>query len=58
MEQQRQEQCEEQRRTEEEEEEHREALQIQEEELRLEMQRMAKKGYQEKVRDENKPGGD
>lgn len=34
---------------EQEEEEHRKALQIQEEELRLEMERVAEKGYQEKV---------
>lgn len=51
MEQQRQEQWEEQCRREQQEEEDREALRIQEEELRLEMQRMAKKGYQEKVND-------
>lgn len=50
MEQKCQEQWEEQCRTEQEEEENREALRIQEEELSLEMQRMAKKGYQEKVR--------
>ncbi|XP_034397534.1 trichoplein keratin filament-binding protein isoform X1 [Cyclopterus lumpus] len=49
VEQQRQEKWEEQCRKEQEEEEDREALQIQEEELRLEMQRMAKKGYQEKI---------
>lgn len=52
MEQQHQDQWEEQCRLEQEEEEDREALQIQEEELRLEMQRMTKKGYQEKVKDE------
>ncbi|KAF3695816.1 Trichoplein keratin filament-binding protein [Channa argus] len=44
-----QEQWKEQRRIEQEEEEEREALRIEEEELRLEMQRMAKKGYQEKI---------
>lgn len=49
VEQKRREQWEEQCRIEQEEEEDREALQIQEEELRLERQRMAKKGYQEKV---------
>lgn len=57
MEQQRQEQWEEQCRIEQEEEEEREALRIQEEELRLEMQRMAKKGYQEKVTDESQAQG-
>ena len=51
MEQQHQENLEEQCRIEQEEEEEREALHIQEDELRLEMQRMAKKGYQEKVKD-------
>lgn len=50
MEQKRQEQWEEQCRTQQEEEENREALRIQEEELSLEMQRMAKRGYQERVR--------
>lgn len=54
VEQQLQEQWEEQCRVEQEEEEEREALRIQEEELRLEMQRMAKKGYQEKVKDKKK----
>ncbi|XP_068422689.1 trichoplein keratin filament-binding protein [Clinocottus analis] len=49
VEQQRQEQLEEQYRTEQEKKEYREALQIQEEELRLEMERMAKNGYQEKI---------
>lgn len=49
VEQKRLEQWEEQRRMEQEEEEDREALRIQEEELSLETQRMAKKGYQEKV---------
>lgn len=52
MEQQHEEQWEEQRRKEEEEEEEREALRIQEEELRLEMQRITKKGYQDKVKEE------
>lgn len=50
MEQQRQEQWGEQHRIDQEEEEEREALQIQEELLREEIQRMAKRGYQEKVR--------
>lgn len=50
MEQQRQEHWEEQCRIEQEEEEEREALRVQEEELRLEMQRMAKKGHQQKVK--------
>ncbi|KAM8885958.1 trichoplein keratin filament-binding protein isoform 1-T1 [Spinachia spinachia] len=49
VEQQHQDHWEEQCRLEQEEEEHREALQIQEEELRLEMQRMTKKGYQQKI---------
>ncbi|XP_054467394.1 trichoplein keratin filament-binding protein [Anoplopoma fimbria] len=49
VEQQRQEQSKERCKIEQEEEEDREALQIQEEELRLEMQRMANKGYQEKI---------
>ncbi|XP_032370936.1 trichoplein keratin filament-binding protein isoform X1 [Etheostoma spectabile] len=49
VEQQRQEQWEEQCRIEQEEEEDRVALQTQEEELRREMERMARKGYQEKV---------
>uniref|UniRef100_A0A3B5AG27 Trichoplein keratin filament-binding protein n=1 Tax=Stegastes partitus TaxID=144197 RepID=A0A3B5AG27_9TELE len=49
VEQQHQEQWEELCRMEQEEEEDREAQRIQEEELRLEMQRMAKKGYQEKI---------
>lgn len=53
VEQKRKEQWEEQCRIEQEEEEDREALQIQEEELRLERQRMAKKGYQEKVNNES-----
>ncbi|KAM7391905.1 hypothetical protein PAMP_022552 [Pampus punctatissimus] len=44
-----QEQWEEQCRVEQEQEKDREALRIQEEELRLEMQRMANKGYQEKI---------
>lgn len=50
MEQQQEAQWEERCRKEQEEEEEREALQIQEEELRLEMQRIAKKGYQDKVK--------
>lgn len=50
MEQQLQEQWEERCRVEQEEEEDREAQQIQEEELRLEMQRMTERGYQEKVK--------
>uniref|UniRef100_A0A3Q1FGN4 Trichoplein keratin filament-binding protein n=1 Tax=Acanthochromis polyacanthus TaxID=80966 RepID=A0A3Q1FGN4_9TELE len=49
VEQQHQEQWEELCRMEQEEEEQREAQRIQEEELRLEMQKMAKKGYQEKI---------
>ncbi|XP_040897387.1 trichoplein keratin filament-binding protein [Toxotes jaculatrix] len=49
VEQQHQKHWEEQCRLEQDEEEEREALQIQEKELRLEMQRMAKKGYQEKI---------
>lgn len=48
-----QEKWEEQHRVEQEEEEEREALRIKEEELRLEMESMAKKGYQEKVKDKN-----
>ncbi len=57
MEQQRQEQWEEQCRIEQEEEEDREALRIQEEQLRLEVQRMVKKGYQEKVKDRSQADG-
>lgn len=49
MEQKHQEQLEEQHRIEEEEEEEKQILQGQEEELRLEMQRMVEKGHQEKV---------
>uniref|UniRef100_A0A3Q3XC44 Trichoplein keratin filament-binding protein n=1 Tax=Mola mola TaxID=94237 RepID=A0A3Q3XC44_MOLML len=49
VEQKRQEQREEQCRVEQEEEEDRETLCIQEEELRLEMERMAQKGHQEKI---------
>ncbi|XP_035022930.1 trichoplein keratin filament-binding protein [Hippoglossus stenolepis] len=49
VEQQRQEHWEEQCQKEQDEEREREALRIQEEDLRLEMLRMAKKGYQEKV---------
>ncbi|XP_070760888.1 trichoplein keratin filament-binding protein [Enoplosus armatus] len=49
VEQKHQEQWEEQCRIEQEEEEDREALQIQEDELRLEMQRMAEKGHQAKI---------
>lgn len=52
MEQQQEAQWEERCRKEQEEEEEREALRIQEEELRLEMQRIAKKGYQDKVKEE------
>ncbi|XP_010768943.1 trichoplein keratin filament-binding protein [Notothenia coriiceps] len=50
VEQRHQQRWEERCRLEEEEEEDKEALQIQEEELRLEIQRMADKGYQEKTR--------
>nr|XP_015828124.2 trichoplein keratin filament-binding protein isoform X1 [Nothobranchius furzeri]XP_015828125.2 trichoplein keratin filament-binding protein isoform X1 [Nothobranchius furzeri] len=53
VEQRHQEEMEEQRRREREQEEDREALRIQEEQLRLEMQKMAVKGYQEKIH--NKP---
>lgn len=49
MEQHQQEQLEEQHLMEQEEEENRKALEIQKQELRLEMQSMAEKGYQEKV---------
>lgn len=49
MEQKRQEQLEEQHRLEQEEEEEEQVLQCQEEELRLETQRMVEKGHQEKV---------
>ncbi|XP_056275305.1 trichoplein keratin filament-binding protein isoform X6 [Pseudoliparis swirei] len=49
VEQQRQEQWEEQCRKQQEEEEDREAVHLQEEELRLEVQKMANKGYQEKI---------
>ncbi|XP_041855050.1 trichoplein keratin filament-binding protein [Melanotaenia boesemani] len=49
VEQQHQEQLEEQCRIVQEEEEEREALRVQEEELRLEMQRMAERGYHEKI---------
>lgn len=57
MEEQRQKQWEEQCRIEQEEEEDREALQIQEEDLRQEIQRMAKSGYQDKVKDESQAAG-
>uniref|UniRef100_A0A1A8L6B5 Trichoplein keratin filament-binding protein n=1 Tax=Nothobranchius pienaari TaxID=704102 RepID=A0A1A8L6B5_9TELE len=53
VEQKHQEEMEEQRRREHEKEEDREALRIQEEQLRLEMQKMAVKGHQEKIY--NKP---
>lgn len=49
MEQKHQEQLEEQHRIEQEEEEEEQVLRGQEEELRLEMQRMVEKGHQEKV---------
>lgn len=49
----RQEQWEEQRRIEQEEDEELEALRIQDDMLRLETQRMTKKGYQEKVKDKS-----
>uniref|UniRef100_A0A3P9KYS3 Uncharacterized protein n=1 Tax=Oryzias latipes TaxID=8090 RepID=A0A3P9KYS3_ORYLA len=49
MEQHQQEQLEEQHLMEQEEEENRKALEIQKQELRLEMQSMAEKGYQEKI---------
>ncbi|XP_017269193.1 trichoplein keratin filament-binding protein [Kryptolebias marmoratus] len=49
VEQKRQEEREEQRRKEEEEEEDRETVRIQEEDLRLEMQKLVEKGYQEKI---------
>ncbi|KAF6729484.1 Trichoplein keratin filament-binding protein [Oryzias melastigma] len=49
MEQHQEDQLEEQHLMEQEEEEHRKTLQIQEEELRLEMERVAEKGYQEKI---------
>ncbi|KAK2837294.1 hypothetical protein Q5P01_014506 [Channa striata] len=49
VEQHRQEQWREQHRIEQEEEEEREALRIEEEKLRLEMQMMAQKGYEEKI---------
>jgi len=58
VEQQRQEQWEEQCRVAQEEGEEREALRMQEEELRLEMQRMARKGYQEKVKVQIQAAGD
>lgn len=51
MEEQRQKQWEEQCRLEQEQEEDRQAGIAQEEELRLEMQTMARRGYQDKVRD-------
>lgn len=57
VEQQHQQRWEEQCRIEQEDEENREALRVQEEELRLEMQRMAKKGYQGKVKDESQAAG-
>lgn len=50
VEQKHQEQWEEQCRKEEEEKENREAVRIQEEDLRLEMQKLAERGYQEKVK--------
>uniref|UniRef100_A0A8C6Q8P5 Trichoplein keratin filament-binding protein n=1 Tax=Nothobranchius furzeri TaxID=105023 RepID=A0A8C6Q8P5_NOTFU len=57
VEQKHQEEMEEQRRREREQEEDREALRIQEEQLRLEMQKMAVKGYQEKVKMQLKLSG-